>query len=112
MFLDTELTEGEYRSIADRVICSGYSPAEIHAKLWDEIYPAAECNIRLPAFQNPPTAPPPGERRQPESERARRRTSWSWLRVVVVTLLSRLALAISFALISIAIAFGLKALHR
>ncbi len=49
LFLDTELTDEEYRSIAERIVSSGYSPSEIHTILWDEVYPAAECNIRLPA---------------------------------------------------------------
>jgi len=49
LFLDTELTEGCYRWIARRVVESGYSPAEIRAILWDEVYPVAESNLRHPA---------------------------------------------------------------
>lgn len=49
LFLDTESSDAAYRSIAARIVASGYSPAEIRVILWDEVYPAAECNLRQPA---------------------------------------------------------------
>ena len=49
LFLDTMLDEDDYRRIAKRIVVSGYTPTEVRSIFWDEVFPAAECNIRHPA---------------------------------------------------------------
>jgi hypothetical protein len=49
LFLDTELQETDYRHIAQTILASGYAPAEVETILWDEVFPAVECNVRNPA---------------------------------------------------------------
>ena len=49
LFLDTELTEAFYRFIAQRIIESGYTPAEVRRILWAEVFPVIEFNLRHPA---------------------------------------------------------------
>jgi hypothetical protein len=49
LFLDTELDDRDYRHIADRIVASGYTPAEVHSILWDEVFAAVEINLRQPA---------------------------------------------------------------
>jgi hypothetical protein len=45
-FLDTELDDEQRRQMAQVIVTSGFSPAEIHAILWDEVYPVVESNLR------------------------------------------------------------------
>jgi len=45
-FLDTELDDEQHRDIAQAIVASGYSPSEIHAILWEELYPVVESNLR------------------------------------------------------------------
>jgi hypothetical protein len=49
LFLDTELTEVFYRSIARHIMESGYRPEELLEILWDEVFPVVEWNLRHPA---------------------------------------------------------------
>jgi len=48
LFLDTEITEGLYKHIAKTIVESAYTPAEVHAILWDEVFPVIEWNLRNP----------------------------------------------------------------
>jgi hypothetical protein len=48
-FLDTEFDDEEHRYIAKAIVASAYSPSEIQAILWDEVYPLVESNLRHPA---------------------------------------------------------------
>jgi hypothetical protein len=49
LFLDTELQERDYRWIAEQILGSGYCPSEVSIILWEEVFPAIECNVRHPA---------------------------------------------------------------
>jgi uncharacterized protein (TIGR02996 family) len=46
LFIDCEISE---RSVALAVRESGYSPREVRLILWEEVFPAIECNLRHPA---------------------------------------------------------------
>jgi hypothetical protein len=48
-FLDTELDGEQHRHIAQVIMASGYSPSEVQAILWGEIYPIVEPNLLNPA---------------------------------------------------------------
>ena len=52
LFLDTVLDEADFRSIARRIVESGYSPEEIQKILWEEVFPACEINARHPAGEH------------------------------------------------------------
>lgn len=49
LFIDNELSEGNFRWIAESVLKSGYSPLEVRAILWYEVFPRIEVNLRHPA---------------------------------------------------------------
>ena len=49
MFLDIELTERDYRHLAQQIEKSGYTLSEVEIILWDEVFPALESNLRHPA---------------------------------------------------------------
>jgi hypothetical protein len=49
MFLDTELKDWDFKSIANVVLSSGDEPADLRAILWKEVFPAIESNLRHPA---------------------------------------------------------------
>jgi hypothetical protein len=44
-FLDTDLDDEWHRHIAQVIVASGYSPAEIQTILWDEVYPVLQSNL-------------------------------------------------------------------
>ena len=46
LFLDDELDERVYRNVAQTIEDSAYSPSEIDAILWDEVFPILEFNLR------------------------------------------------------------------
>ncbi len=46
MFLDTELQEHDYKSIARRVLESSLTPKEISVALWSEVFPALASNLQ------------------------------------------------------------------
>jgi hypothetical protein len=48
LFLDTEVSEAFYKYIAETIVASAYTPAEVHAILWDEVFPVIEWNLRHP----------------------------------------------------------------
>lgn len=45
LFLDTELDDEQHRQIAQAIVASGYSPSEIQAILWDEVFPVVYSNV-------------------------------------------------------------------
>lgn len=45
-FLDTELDDLQHQEIAAILVASGYSPPEIQAILWDEVYPVVADHLR------------------------------------------------------------------
>jgi hypothetical protein len=45
LFLDTELTEHNYRSIVQRAGSAGFAPDELHAILVDEVFPRFAFNL-------------------------------------------------------------------
>jgi hypothetical protein len=49
LFLDTTLDDADRRFIAERIVASGYSPAEVEDILWHEVFPAVSDNLRRPA---------------------------------------------------------------
>lgn len=49
LFLDTELRDPDLRRIAKVVAASSYSPAELEAILYDELYPILIWNLRTAA---------------------------------------------------------------
>jgi hypothetical protein len=51
LFLDTTLDDADRRFVAERIVASGYSPAEVEDILWHEVFPAVSGNLRNPAGQ-------------------------------------------------------------
>lgn len=49
LFLDQELDDIVYRSIARTITESGYTAEEVEQILWSELFPVLECNLRDPA---------------------------------------------------------------
>ncbi len=46
LFLDTELDETSHKYIARVILESGFTPAEIHQILWNEVFPGVGDNLR------------------------------------------------------------------
>lgn len=49
LFLDTQMQHGDCKHLARAIVASGYSPAQVHAILWNEVFPALADNLRVVA---------------------------------------------------------------